>query len=35
MARHGITVNGVAPTVVRTGMGIHGLTNPVTRGQVL
>ncbi|MEO8057046.1 MAG: SDR family oxidoreductase [Burkholderiales bacterium] len=35
LARHGITVNGVAPTVVRTEMGSHWLTNPVTREQVL
>jgi gluconate 5-dehydrogenase len=35
LARHGNTVNGVAPTVVRTQMGSHWLTNPVTREQVL
>ena len=35
LARHGITVNGVAPTVVRTEMGSHWLKNPVTREQVL
>lgn len=35
LARHGITVNGIAPTVVRTEMGAHWLANPVTRDQVL
>ncbi len=35
LARHGITVNGIAPTVVRTEMGAHWLANPVTRKQVL
>lgn len=35
LARHGITVNGVAPTVVRGEMGRHWLDNPVTRQQVL
>lgn len=35
LARHGITVNGIAPTVVRTEMGAHWLANPVTREQVL
>ena len=33
LARHGITVNGVAPTVVRTAMANHWLDNPVTRAQ--
>ncbi len=31
LARHGICVNGVAPTVVRTEMGAHWLKNPKTR----
>jgi NAD(P)-dependent dehydrogenase (short-subunit alcohol dehydrogenase family) len=35
LAAHGITVNGIAPTVVRTEMGAHWLANPVTREQVL
>ena len=35
LARHGITVNGVAPTVVRTAMANHWLDNPVTRKQIL
>jgi NAD(P)-dependent dehydrogenase (short-subunit alcohol dehydrogenase family) len=35
LAPHGITVNGVAPTVVRGEMGRHWLANPVTREQVL
>jgi len=35
LARHGITVNGVAPTVVRTAMANHWLDNPVTRTQIL
>jgi len=35
LARYGITVNGVAPTVVRTGMANHWLDNPVTRTQIL
>lgn len=35
LAPHGITVNGIAPTVVRTEMGRHWLENPVTRKQVL
>jgi NAD(P)-dependent dehydrogenase (short-subunit alcohol dehydrogenase family) len=35
LARHRITVNGVAPTVVRGEMGRHWLDNPVTRQQVL
>ena len=35
LAPHGITVNGIAPTVVRTEMGRHWLDNPVTKKQVL
>lgn len=35
LARHGITVNGVAPTVVRTAMANHWLDNPVTRAQIV
>ena len=35
LAPHGITVNGIAPTVVRTEMGRHWLDNPETRKQVL
>ena len=35
LATHGITVNGVAPTVVRGEMGAHWLADPVTREQVL
>ncbi len=35
LAPHGITVNGIAPTVVRTEMGRHWLDNPQTRDQVL
>jgi len=34
LARHGITVNGVAPTVVRTEMARHWLANPATRQQI-
>jgi gluconate 5-dehydrogenase len=34
LAPHGITVNGVAPTVVRTEMARHWLTNPQTREQI-
>jgi gluconate 5-dehydrogenase len=34
LARHGITVNGVAPTVVRSAMASHCLDNPVTRKQI-
>lgn len=30
LGRHGICVNGVAPTVVRTGMGAHWLKDPKT-----
>lgn len=35
LAEHGITVNGIAPTVVRTEMARHWLENPETRAQVL
>ena len=35
LATHGITVNGIAPTVVRTEMARHWLENPETRKQVL
>ena len=35
LARHRITVNGVAPTVVRTAMANHWLANPATRQQIL
>ncbi len=35
LAPHGITVNGIAPTVVRTEMATHWLENPTTRAQVL
>lgn len=35
LAKHGITVNGIAPTVVRTQMGAHWLADPVTREAVL
>lgn len=35
LARHGITVNGVAPTVVRTAMARHWLDNPATRTQIV
>jgi len=35
LARHRITVNGVAPTVVRTEMARHWLDNPATRTQIL
>jgi gluconate 5-dehydrogenase len=34
LAPHGITVNGVAPTVVRTEMARHWLDNPATRAQI-
>ena len=33
LAPHGITVNGVAPTVVRSEMGAHWLADPATRGH--
>lgn len=35
LARHGITVNGVAPTVVRGEMGAHWLADPATREHIL
>ena len=35
LAVHGITVNGIAPTVVKTDMARHWLENPDTRQQVL
>ena len=35
LAPHGITVNGVAPTVVRTEMARHWLENPDTRKMIL
>jgi NAD(P)-dependent dehydrogenase (short-subunit alcohol dehydrogenase family) len=35
LAPHGITVNGIAPTVVRTDMARHWLENPETKAQVL
>ncbi len=35
LAPHGITVNGIAPTVVKTEMARHWLENPDTRRQVL
>lgn len=35
LAVHGITVNGIAPTVVKTDMARHWLENPDTRKQVL
>jgi NAD(P)-dependent dehydrogenase (short-subunit alcohol dehydrogenase family) len=35
LATHGITVNGVAPTVVRGEMGAHWLANPATREHIL
>jgi NAD(P)-dependent dehydrogenase (short-subunit alcohol dehydrogenase family) len=35
LARHGITVNGVAPTVVRGDMGAHWLANPAVRDRLL
>ena len=34
LAPHGITVNGIAPTVVRTEMARHWLENPETHAQV-
>jgi gluconate 5-dehydrogenase len=34
LARHGITVNGIAPTVVRTAMANHWLADPATRQQI-
>ena len=35
LSAHGITVNGVAPTVVRGEMGAHWLANPATREHIL
>ena len=35
LSAHGITVNGVAPTVVRGEMGAHWLADPATRGPLL
>ena len=35
LCNHGITVNGVAPTVVRGEMGRHWLDNPATREPLL
>lgn len=35
LGRHGICVNGIAPTVVRTAMGAHWLKNPRTRKWLL
>jgi NAD(P)-dependent dehydrogenase (short-subunit alcohol dehydrogenase family) len=35
LAPHGIRVNGIAPTVVRTEMARHWLENPETKAQVL
>ena len=35
LARYGITVNGVAPTVVRGDMGAHWLADPTTRDRLL
>ena len=35
LAPYGITVNGIAPTVVQTEMARHWLENPETREQVL
>ncbi len=35
LSAHGITVNGVAPTVVRGEMGAHWLANPATRDAIL
>jgi len=35
LSAHGITVNGVAPTVVRGEMGAHWLANPLTRAPLL
>jgi gluconate 5-dehydrogenase len=35
LARHGITVNGIAPTVVRGEMGRHWLDNPVTARAIV
>jgi NAD(P)-dependent dehydrogenase (short-subunit alcohol dehydrogenase family) len=35
LSRHGITVNGVAPTVVRGDMGAHWLADPAVRERLL
>jgi gluconate 5-dehydrogenase len=35
LSAHGVTVNGVAPTVVRGEMGRHWLADPVTRAHIL
>jgi gluconate 5-dehydrogenase len=35
LSAHGITVNGIAPTVVRGAMGAHWLANPETRQHIL
>jgi len=35
LSAHGITVNGIAPTVVRGEMGAHWLANPDTREHIL
>jgi gluconate 5-dehydrogenase len=35
LCRHGITVNGVAPTVVRGDMGAHWLADPAVRDRLL
>jgi gluconate 5-dehydrogenase len=35
LARHGITVNGVAPTVVRGAMASHWLDNPATAKAIV
>ncbi len=35
LCRHGITVNGVAPTVVRGEMGAHWLADPAVRDKLL
>ncbi len=35
LSAHGITCNGVAPTVVRGEMGAHWLANPATREAIL
>lgn len=35
LSAHGITVNGIAPTVVRGEMGAHWLSNPATRDHIL
>jgi NAD(P)-dependent dehydrogenase (short-subunit alcohol dehydrogenase family) len=35
LCKHGITVNGVAPTVVRGDMGAHWLADPAVRDKLL